>query len=58
MAIKECCQKEENLGPPEATGAPQETMRRCKVCNCRHFRLSLEPGQYVAKMSQLGGRDA
>ena len=52
--IKECCKKPENLGPSEPTGAPQETMRRCKVCNCRHFRLTVEPGLYVAKLSQLG----
>ncbi|KKK71069.1 hypothetical protein LCGC14_2917660 [marine sediment metagenome] len=54
MGIKECCKKPENLGPPQAS-APHETMRRCKVCNCRHFRLTVEPGMYVAKLSQLGG---
>ena len=54
MAIKECCKKPENLGPPQVS-APHETMRRCKVCNCRHFRLTVEPGMYVAKLSGIGG---
>lgn len=56
MAIKECCKNPANLGPPGPTGAPQETMRRCRVCNCRHFRLTVDPGVYKAKMAGLGGK--
>ena len=58
MAIKECCKKPENLGPPEATGAPQETVRRCIVCGCRHFRLTVDPGVYKAKLAGIGGSGA
>jgi len=56
MAIKDCCQKLENLSPPEPTGAPQETMQRCRVCKCRHFRLIIDPGKYVARGQPTGAR--
>jgi hypothetical protein len=52
--IKECCRKPENLSPPEPSGPPGEMMQRCQVCQCRHFRLSLDPGQYKALLSTLG----
>jgi len=57
MPIKECCQKPENLSPPELTGAPQETMQRCKVCNCRHFRITVDPGRYTAKLGGIGRKE-
>lgn len=54
---KECCQQEENLSPPEPTGGPRETMRRCKVCQCRHFTATIDPmhlGIFPAKKSEPG----
>lgn len=39
-----CCQVEENL-VPEETGKPDLTMKRCKVCQRRHFELALDPGK-------------
>ena len=39
---KECCRYDENLGPviQERTDL---RYRRCSVCGCRHFELSLDP---------------
>ena len=42
--IKECCQDEDNLGDPEPTGVEGEVFRRCKICNCRHFKAVLDTG--------------
>lgn len=42
---KECCSNEENLGPEERLpdAGPDEVYRRCKVCKCRHFTVSIDP---------------
>lgn len=55
MPVKECCKNLENLGPEEPTGEPQETMRRCQVCKCRHFRLTVVPGRYEARLQKISG---
>jgi hypothetical protein len=41
---KYCCNQEENLGPI-IQERPDLIYRRCKICNCRHFELSLDPGK-------------
>lgn len=45
---KECCTKEENLGPvvPERVDL---IYRRCKVCSCRHFELTVDPGKFSVR---------
>lgn len=44
MAIlKACCAKESNL-KLVPTGRPDVLMKTCKVCNCRHIELTVDPG--------------
>ena len=40
----ECCRDPENMGPVEELEGGL-TFRRCAVCRCRHFELTLEPGE-------------
>ncbi len=49
---KECCKKPENLREPERL-RDDLVFRRCKVCGCRHFELTLEPGHFDARMFGL-----
>ena len=45
MAVKECCEKAENLVVRvEDQDRPNVVVRRCKVCNCRHIEMVAEPG--------------
>lgn len=39
---KDCCRVEDNL-IPEDTGKSDLSMKRCKVCKCRHFELNVDP---------------
>ena len=48
---KECCRDPQNLQPAPEFEKPGLSVRRCKVCGCRHFELSVEPG----KLGLLGG---
>ena len=44
--IKACCALPKNLGPPKAAADhPGHTVRVCRVCGCRHFRMHAEPGR-------------
>lgn len=49
---KECCQKEENLFLHEKR--PDLVVMKCKVCGCRHFEATLEPGKMGVEGSQMG----
>jgi len=40
---KDCCKQPENLEPSD-TGTPELSLLICRVCGCRHFELTLEPG--------------
>ena len=42
---KDCCKKVENL-EVQPSEKLELTIRKCVVCGCRHFELSLEPGVY------------
>ena len=50
---KECCKDEENLGQVEIIREPDLVFRRCKVCNCRHFEMSVDPGKLGLKGSEM-----
>ena len=39
---KDCCKVEKNLGPV-VQHSEDLTYRRCQVCGCRHFELSVDP---------------
>lgn len=54
---KDCCRLEENLGAPE-TDAPDRWFRRCRVCQCRHFVLKVDPGRIGIRGNALGVRKA
>lgn len=40
---KSCCRKAENL---EVIFQGPLTVRRCVVCQCRHFEVVVEPGHF------------
>ena len=40
--MKECCKNPANLVRKQER--PDLVVDTCKVCGCRHFRLSAEPG--------------
>ena len=41
--VHECCKVTENL-EAEASAKPELTIKRCRVCGRRHYRLMAEPG--------------
>lgn len=49
---KECCKVVENLEKQD-TGKPELEMWKCKVCGCRHFELSADPGVYALKGAKI-----
>ena len=40
-----CCNDPENLLPHHETEMPDLTAVKCQVCGCRHFELSVDPGE-------------
>lgn len=50
---KDCCKIESNL-IPEETGKEDLSMRRCKVCKCRHFELNVDPIKLIQTGIQIG----
>jgi len=40
---KDCCKLEENL-ELQPSDKPELVIRKCRICNCRHFELTMEPG--------------
>ena len=51
---KDCCKVEENLGPA-VQERPDLVYRHCKVCQCRHFELTLDPGKLGLQGAGIGG---
>lgn len=47
-----CCEKPENL-VEEPSGKPDLVLRRCAMCHCRHFELTVDPGIIGVKGSSL-----
>ena len=45
---KECCQKQENL-ELHKTDDSDLIFYKCKVCGCRHFELTVQPGIIFSK---------
>jgi hypothetical protein len=48
---KECCKLIENL-ELQQNDKPDLTIQKCKVCGCRHFEVTLDPGS----LGLVGGR--
>ena len=42
---KLCCRDEKNLAVIEVT-PPDKVTKRCAVCNCRHFEVTVDPGVF------------
>lgn len=40
----DCCNIESNIEQIEDNKEKKLKVERCKVCGCRHFKLTLEPG--------------
>jgi len=51
---KDCCRQEENLGPT-IQERPDLSYKVCKVCGCRHFELSVDPGILNVDVKPLVG---
>jgi len=44
--VKDCCKLPENLELVAEESRNGLTVKRCKVCGCRHRRLVCEPGMF------------
>ncbi len=52
---KECCKQEENLLPYDEPNAPPDCeVKKCKVCGCRHFEATMDPGRLGVEGAQMG----
>jgi hypothetical protein len=51
---KECCKQEDNLGPV-VQEREDLIYRRCRVCQCRHFELTVDPLRLGIHGSNMGG---
>ena len=40
---KDCCKDEKNL-VLQPSDKPELEIRKCSVCGCRHFELTVDPG--------------
>jgi hypothetical protein len=49
---KDCCKQPENL-EVQPNDKPELVIRKCIVCGCRHFELSMEPGIVGLKGTKL-----
>lgn len=49
---KPCCKNPLNLAPFQVR--KDLVIRRCNLCGCRHFELTIEPGQLGLKFSLVG----
>jgi hypothetical protein len=59
IEAKACCQDNDNLEVVERRAvqgsAPADlVVRKCKVCGCRHFELTIDPGKLGLTMSGVG----
>ncbi len=50
-SVKDCCKKDENLD--ESKAGPLTTLT-CRVCECRHRILKVEPGSYAFREKKGG----
>lgn len=50
--VKKCCKQPENL-VEEPSGKPDLILRRCSVCGCRHFELTMDPGKFELRTPKL-----
>lgn len=53
MEIKECCKNSENL-KIQKSDKPELVIRKCCVCGCRHFELTVDAGKFGLTMSKEG----
>jgi len=49
---KECCKQPENLVPHQER--PDLLINKCKVCGCRHFELTADPGRLGLRGAEVG----
>ena len=53
MAVKPCCKNPVNL--IEHRERPDLVVKKCIVCGCRHFELTVSPGQIGLKGAPISG---
>ena len=49
---KDCCKQSENLVPHQER--PDLVIKVCKVCHCRHFEVTLDPGKLGLAGKEMG----
>lgn len=50
--MNECCKNPENLVSHQER--PDLLIKKCRVCGCRHYELSVDPGKLDAKGAPIG----
>lgn len=51
--VKDCCKDAENLELLPDEGKEGLTVKRCKICGCRHRRMVAEPGMLGLKFIRI-----
>jgi len=44
VGVKDCCKQDDNLEVQTSDGRTELVVRKCRVCGCKHFELTLNPG--------------
>lgn len=52
-AIKDCCKIAENMDLMAEESRDGLTVKRCRICGCRHRRLVAEPGMIGMKFMRI-----
>lgn len=52
--VKPCCLDAANLDPLPEESRGDLTVKKCRVCGCRHRRLTLDPMKMGMRMKPLG----
>lgn len=52
--VKDCCKLQDNLELVAEESRNGLTVKRCRVCGCRHRRLVVEPGMIGLTMNPVG----
>ena len=55
-AVKDCCNDAANLDliEEESDKSRGLTVRKCRICGCRHRRLFCEPGMFGLTFQRIG----
>lgn len=52
--VKDCCKDAANMDPLPEESRGDLQVKRCRVCGCRHRRLTLDPMRLGVQVKPLG----